>query len=399
MPDATWLPSGVRSALLAGPVLIIAACRPPPPAYAPPPPPEVTVTRPVSRMVPETLEFTGTTRAADQVEIRARVRGFLKEKRVEAGQRVSANDVLFVIDPTEYEIAVAQATSEVAAAEAERRLAEINHRKLQEALETLAASRYEVDTAEAQLAATAAQVALAQAKLKAAETNLGYCTMRAPISGRLGFVPVDAGNLVGLNEATLLATIVNDERVYATYDIDEPTLLRLRREAENRRPGEDGRANLVVRLALQDEEGYPHVGSFCMGDNKVDPQTGTIRVESVFENPNGTLLPGLFARVQAEFGERPALLVPDVAVLTDQGGRHVLVVNDHNTVERRPVKAGPLLERMRRIDDGLEPQAWVIVSGVQRAVPGARVKAERREPGAAGAVATQPGAAVTRGSP
>lgn len=341
--------------------------------YVPPPPAEVTVATPIRKLIPETMEFTGITRGYEVVEVRARVKGFLEKKLVEGGQRVKAGDLLFVIDPRTFEATVRQARAERETQRANLRLAEVTLERLQTAMRSNAASQQEVDRAQADFDAAKARVEVADAMLAAAELDLEFTQIKAPINGRLGLVRVDVGQLVGATDPTLLATIINDEKIYAEYDMDEQTVLQVRRLNANRRPGEDGRPNIEVRLALGNEQGYPHVGQFHRADNTINPETGTIRIEAIFDNADGTILPGSFVRVQPIYGEREALLVPELAVQIDQNGKFVLVVNAENVVERRNITAGPALDGLRRVDGGLAGDESVIVNGLQRARPGAKV--------------------------
>lgn len=367
---------GVTSAaaLLSVAVSLAGGCKRPPAQFVPPPPPEVTVAEPAVRSVEVSQEYTGVVRGVEEVEVRARVRGFLQKKLVQDGRRVRAGDELFVIDPRTFKAALAQAEAERLARQADERLAVVTLERLEGAMATNAVSKLEVDRARAQLDAAKAQVQLADARVRAAELELEFTTVKAPISGRVGFVPVEVGDLVGAVEPTLLARIINDEKVYATYDMDERTVLESRRANQNRRPGEDGRPNVTVKLAMLDDAGFPHEGVFDRADNAVNPATGTIRVESLFDNPNGTILPGAYVRVKPVYGEKQVLTVPDVAVQSDQRGRFVMVVNKDNKAERREVKVGEAVDRQRVIIDGLEPTSRVIVNGLQRVRPGMEVR-------------------------
>jgi membrane fusion protein, multidrug efflux system len=369
---------GVLGVLVVGMLLVVLlgawGCERRAPAFVPPPPPEVTVAVPAKKTVPVTLEFTGTTRAKESVEIRARVRGFLQKKHVEGGRRVKTGDLLFTIDPREFDAAVKQAKANVESRAAALKLAQLTLDRTRDAASRGAANASEIDRAEAERDAADAQMELAEAQLDRATLDLEFTNIKAPINGRLGFIPIDEGQLVGATEPTLLTTIVNDEIVYAAYDIDERTLLRLRQESEYRRPGEDGRPNLVVRMGMANDTGFPIVGAFDKADSVVNAQTGTIRIESIFENPNGRILAGQFVRLQAMFGERESLLLPDVAVQSDQGGRYVLVLNEKDVVERRNITVGPVIDRMRPIETGLDGNERVIVNGLQRVRPGMPVK-------------------------
>lgn len=369
-----WSVCAVTAAAFAG---TVAGCRRPANAYIPPPPPEVAVARPERKTVPVTLDMTGTTRGVETVEVRARVRGFVQAKHVEDGQAVKAGDLLFTIDPREFDAAVQEAQAEVAAGRANLRLAEVNLARVRQSIEQRAASETELDRATAERDAAEAQVSLALARLARANLDLEFTSVRAPIDGRLGMRTVEVGQLVGAGEATLLGTIVNDTQVYATYHLEERRLLELYHGHESRRPGEDGRPNLVVLLGMADEEGYPHEGRFHKASNTVDPGTGTVAIEAIFDNPKRAILPGLFVRIRVLYGEEQALLVPDTAVLADQRGRYVLVVNDENVVERRDVTVGGVVDRRRAVKSGLDTDAWIVVNGLQRARPGAPVNAQR----------------------
>ncbi|MBL0869674.1 MAG: efflux RND transporter periplasmic adaptor subunit [Phycisphaerales bacterium] len=373
---AAWLLI-VPAVVLTG---VIGGCKRPPTAFTPPPPAEVTVAKPAKRMVPIALEYTGTVRGYEEVEVRARVRGFLEKKHVQDGKRVTKGELLFSIDPRTFEATLSRAKADQSAREADLRLAEVTLERTQQAGASNAVSKIEVDRAQAQRDAALAQVEQAKAVVRSAELDLEFTQIKAPISGRIGFVPVEVGDLVGATEPTLLARLINDEKVYATYDMEERTVLESRKANQNRRPGEDGRPNLVVRLGMSNEVGFPHEGYFDRADNAVNPQTGTIRVESIFENKDGTILPGAYVRVQPVYGEREAMTVPDVAVLLDQRGRYVLVVGAGNKVERRDVRVGEVVDRQRIIVEGLEESASVIVNGLQRARPGAEVRVSAPTP-------------------
>lgn len=363
-----WCAAGV--AVMAG----LSGCKRPPAAYAPPPPPEVTVQNPLAQRVPETMEFTGVTRGLETVDIRARVRGFLQKKHVQDGKVVSKGDLLFTIDPRTFEAAVLQAMAELAAREADLKLADVTLERTRQALAGNAVSKQEVDRAAAQRDGAQAQVELAKARLRTAELDLEFTQMKSPIDGRVGFITVDEGDLVGASDPTLLATVINDKKVYATYDIEERVILELRRANSNRRPGEDGRPDLPIRLGLANEEGYPHLGKFERADAAVNPLTGTLRVEAIFDNADGTILPGSFVRVQPQYGEKDVVTVPDVCVLADQRGRFVYVVGKDNKVERRDVRVGDVIKQQRVVLSGLEASDRVIVNGVQRARPGIEVR-------------------------
>lgn len=372
-----------RLALVSVAIAALSGCGDEPAAYAPPPPPEVTVAPPVAREVPNTLDFTGTVRANQRVELRPRVGGFLDAKLVDDGQRVSAGDVLFEIDPRTYEAEAAQAEAELSARQADARLAEVSLTRTRMALEQGAGNQQELDRAIATRDAAVAAVELAEARLARARLDIEFTKVVTPIDGRIGFLYVEVGDLIGgAPVSETLATVIDDSRVFAVYDIDEQTIFELRRRQSNRRPGEDGRPTHEVRIQQAGEQGFPHSGRFISADNTINPDTGTIRVEAVFENEDGSIIPGAFVRIRAFLGERSALLVPETSVLVDQGGRYVMMVDAENTARRVGVeRVGDPIDGLQPINElvpeGAEPllseSSRIIVNGLQRARPGAPV--------------------------
>jgi RND family efflux transporter MFP subunit len=387
-------------AILAFTLAALAACKPKGQPPAPPPPPEVTVASPIAQTVPLTLDFTGTIRGIEAVEVRARVRGFIEKKHVVDGAPVKVGDLLFSIDPRPFQATVKQAEAEVAVRKASQQLAETTLERTREAVNRNAAAKLELDRAVAERDSSAAQVTLAEAVLTQASLDLEFTQVKAPIAGRLSIQTVELGQLVGANDATLLATIINDRQVLATYFIPERQVLELRRANQNRRPGEDGRANVPVALALANEQGYPHEGWYKWGDNTVDTATGTLKIEAVFDNQAGTILPGSFVRIRSIVGEQQALLVPDIAVLRDSTGSYVMLVDSSNKVQRRDVRTGdtlrvtennittPMRKILPQLGDDEQPRTndkgeplfnvslddRIVVNGLQRARPGAEVK-------------------------
>jgi RND family efflux transporter MFP subunit len=361
---------------LATPFLVAAAflagCKPPPNAYVPPPPPEVTVATPERRDMPDLFETTGTIRAFERVEVRARVRGFIAEKHVLGGERVKKGDLLFVIDPRPFEASVKQAQAEVASRESAVKLAEITLARVDEAVKASAVSKLELDKATADRDGTKAQLELAQAALVTAKLNLEYTRVVAPLNGRVGIKVPDPGQLV--SETELLTDLSNTEQVYANYTMDEKTLRRVREQNANKRPGEDGRGDLKVLLGFPDTEGFPFEGRFARADVGVDNSTGTIAIEAVFDNPADKILPGNFVKVAAVLGTRTAMLIPDAAIQADQAGRYVFIVNATNKVERRNVTTGSRAQKLREVLTGLEATDRVVVNGTQRCRPGSEVK-------------------------
>jgi RND family efflux transporter MFP subunit len=350
-------------------------CERPRNEFVAPPPAEVTVASPIQQRVADTIEVTGTTRAETVVEVRARVRGFVESRHIEGGQPVRAGDLMYMIDPREYQAEVNQARADLESRRVALRLAEVELKRVAELMTRDAAASIEHDRVLATRDGAAAAVALAEAVLARAELDLEWTQVRAPVDGRLGIEMIDVGQLVGASEPTLMGIIQNDTLMYARFTLPEREVLRLRHEHANKRPGEQGRPRLNIRLGMANESGYPHWGVFHRADSGVDPATGTITVEALFDNADATILPGLFVRIQSLVGEREALLVPEIAVQSDQIGRFVLVVNAENVVERRAVTVGSVYDGLRRIDSGLAAGERVVINGLQRARPGATVKA------------------------
>lgn len=337
------------------------------------PPPEVDVSLPVSQQVTDYLEYTGSTAAIEYVDVIARVKGFLESIRFEPRQKVKKDDLLFVIDPREYKYKLEQAEAELAGKKAALELAKYELKRIEGLFNKMMAAEYERNTAIANLDSAKAGVDAAQAAVHDAQLNLDYTQVKSPISGRVNRNFIDVGNLVD-SDKTILTNIVNDESIYVYYNVSERDLL----EWTSKHPEQSGNAanqkpQFPVYMGLANEPDFPHEGTIDYADTRVDSGTGTLRVRAIFPNPNGSLLPGLFARVRIPVETRPALLVPTIAIGAGQSGRYLLVVNGKNVVEQRQVHLGQAVGRMRVIDEGLKPADRVIVNGLQRARPGSPV--------------------------
>ncbi len=358
--------------------------------YVAPPAPEVTVARPLVKDVTEYLEFTGTTVAYARVEVPARVPGVLQNLHFEPGTPVTEGDLLFTIDPVEYEAEVKAAEAELARAEARR----TETSKTLERAETLIKrgniSQAKVDEARANFLSAKAEILVRQANLTQARINLGYTQVRAPITGRVGRDLVDVGNLVGQGEATILTDITTFDPMYVYFEVNERDLLRYMNKSRAEARGQsqaaeavdEGRAGkrqpVPLEIGLANEDGYPHPALTDFAESQVDPDTGTIRVRGIVQNPGEqpVFVPGLFVRVRLPFETRPDMpLVTERAVGFDQSGQYVLLVNSENIVEKRNVTLGPIVDGLRVITDGIEASDMVVVKGLQRAREGAAVKA------------------------
>lgn len=350
-----------------------------------PPPPEVTVAQPVEREIDLELQATGTVTGLETVEVRARVQGFVEQIHFHAGSIVREGELLFTIDPRPFRARLAQAEAELAGKNASLQLAQSNLAKARALAKSQVMAAQELDTRTAEYDRALADVALARANVDAAKLDLAYTEVRAPIGGRIGRNLVDKGALVGAADPTLLATIVNDARVYVYFDVSERDMLDGLRGGQGTRAaagGAPGTADApgdaqAVLLARTGDVGFAHRGTIDSSDNQLDPDTGTLRIRAVFDNPERAIVPGTFVRLKIPTGRERAMLVPDLAVGTDQAGRYVLVVGDANVVERRGVEVGTLVDRMRRVTTGLDRDAWIVVNGLQRARPGMPVAPQR----------------------
>ncbi len=336
-------------------------------------PPDVTVVQPVQREVPRYLEYTGTTAAVQTVDIRARVPGFLQKMYFEPRAKVKEGDALFLIDPRQYEASVKQAKGKLDAQKASSKLAqtELQISQQLESKEAISALKLEKKAAERDVAQ--ADVELAEAALDSAKLDLEWTQVTSPIKGRVSRNKVDIGNLVGATEKTLLTTVVDDDPIYVYFNVSELDLLPiLRRLAAD----PSSRPSVIpVYLGLADETGYPHEGHFDFGETTVDSSTGTIQCRGIFPNADGLVMAGMFARVRVPVEKREVLLIPDIAVQFDQGGKYILTVDDSDVVQQKRIKTGEQVEDMRVIAEGLTSNDRVITTGVLRARPGAKVSA------------------------
>ena len=339
-----------------------------------PPPAEVIVSHPLKKEVTQYLEFTGTTAALEFVEIRARVEGWLESIHFTPGSQVKKGDQLFVIDPRPFQARVDQYEAAVKGKQADLQLKQANLKRAQQLLASASISQLQYDVQNAEEAVAAAQVGISKADLEKAMLDVAYTRVLAPINGRVSRNYVDIGNLVGAGEKTLLTEIVNDSSVYVYFDVSERDVLMLIRKwprIETEAISEKEKAPAYLQLA--DETGYPHKGKMDFIESRVDPSTGTLRVRAIFSNDDGLLVSGLFGRVRVPIEQKEALLVPELAVGISQAGRYVLVVNKDQIVEQRLVKTGQLEGTLRVVEEGLGKDEWVVVNGIQRARPGAKV--------------------------
>lgn len=341
----------------------------------------VTVAPPESIPFTPTETLSGRIEAVESVEIRPRVSGYLTEVLFQAGQAVRKGQVLFVIDPRPFAAAVQRAEAEVEAAKVRLASAERESSRAEQMLKTQAISVEGADQRVTRLGESKAAVAAALANLETARLNLDYTQIRSPIDGRVGRALVTMGNNVsgmdGMN--TLLATVVSVDPVHAYADLDEAVLLRLNRFRAEKRLPTDEQGRIRVGLGLADEEGFPHEGVVESFDTRLDRDTGSLMFRVLLPNPDERLVPGLFARISIPVGPAgTALVVPDSVIGTEQSLKFAYTVSASNTVEKRFVTPGPLVQGKRVIQSGLKAGDRVIVNGTLRVLfPGQPVQPQQ----------------------
>ncbi|MBI5685778.1 MAG: efflux RND transporter periplasmic adaptor subunit [Verrucomicrobia bacterium] len=369
----------MKVSLLLSSTLIIAALAACSPKQAPQqmPPPKVTVTHPQMMTVTNWDEYPGHIEAVEMVEVRARVHGQIESIHFRDGAEVKAGDLLFVIDPQLYKAELDRAQAERQRAETHLELAKNDFKRAESLRSTKAISEEEFDTRNKAVREAEASLAAARASEAAAKLNLDYTRITAPISGRISRRFVTVGNLVQLQgsggSATVLTTIVSMDPIYFCFDADEATFLKYRGNAGN---GLDQKAgSLRCELSLVNEQNHPHKGHVDFFDNQVNQKTGTIRLRSVFPNPDRSLVPGMSATVRVPAGPPvQALAVPAIAIGSDQGLKLVMVVNKDGVVEPRPVEVDRQHGAMRIVTKGVTPEDRVIVNGLMMARPGVKVQ-------------------------
>ncbi len=337
------------------------------PQQEPPPAPQVSVAAVAVQPMHEWQEFTGRLRAVESVEVRPRVSGYVESVHFDEGSRVAAGDILFRIDARPFQAEVDRLAAEHERAQAQLALAASNRERAARLFEENAISREELDSLTTGEAIAAAELASVEAALKAANLDLEFTTVVAPIDGRVSNALVTAGNLV--DSSTLLTTLVSDDPIYAYFYADEHSYLQFME-------GQDPAAarSAKVHVGLINEQGYPHQGRLDFLDNRVDPESGTIRGRAVLDNEDGRFTPGLFVRLKLVSSRTQTVaLIDDRAIGTDLGQKYVLVLDEANVAQYRAVETGPLVDDLRIVTSGLEAGERVIVNGLQRVRPGATV--------------------------
>jgi RND family efflux transporter MFP subunit len=342
--------------------------------YVAPPPPKVTVATPAQQQVTPYIEATGNTTAINTVNLVARVAGFVQEIKYSDGDFVKKGTPLFVIEPEPYKLKLDQAKGSQDSAEAALKQSEAEFKRQADLVSRQVSTPANYDKALAQRDSDRGNLEQAQSNTAQATLNFGYTTVLAPFDGVVTARQVSIGELVGVSSPTTLATIVQLDPIYVNFTISEREVLKVREQARVRGLTVEEMKKIPVEVGLQTESGFPHKGTLDYAAPNVDQSTGTLQVRGILQNPDRALLPGYFVRVRIPGPPRPALLVPETAVGSDQAGRYVLVVGKDDIVEQRKVEVGLLSDGMRAIDKGLEPADRVVVAGLLRAIPGQKVE-------------------------
>lgn len=342
--------------------------------FVAPPPPKVDVATPVQRPVTRYIEATGNTAPIKNVDLVARVQGFLQSIDYQDGTFVKQGTQLFTIEPETYKLKLDQAKAAEAGAQASLRQAEADYKRQAELVQRQAVSQATLDTSTSTRDNAQANLQQAQANTRLAEVNYGYTKVTAPFDGIVSAHMVSIGELVGVSSPTQLASIVAMDPIYVNFTVNEQDVLRIRAEAARRGLTPADLKQFPIQLGLQTEAGYPHEGHLDYVSPTINQSTGTLAVRGLVPNDKRVLLPGYFVRIRVPFTqEKDALLVPDTALGSDQGGRYLLVVNGGNTVEQRKVQIGPIDNGLRVIESGLKPDDRVVIAGLLRVIPGQKI--------------------------
>lgn len=342
-----------------------------------PPAPPVTVAQPLAKRITQWDEYSGRFEAIETVEVRPRVSGFIEKVHFRDGQLVKAGDLLFTLEQRQFQITVESAQAEVERASAQVALAENEVERVTPLARTGTATKRDLDQRSANLLVGQAQKQAADAGLKAAQLNLEWTEVRAPIAGRISDRKVDVGNLVsgGTAGATILANIVSLDPIHFRFDASEADYMRYVRQfiSGNRQSGRE--TSHPVRIKLADDKDWGREGRLDFVDNQLNPRSGTLRARAVFDNKDDLFTPGLFGRMQLFGGEIDALLVPDAAVVSDQARKVIFTVGTDGLVKAVPVELGVIVDGLRAVRSGLKPDDRIVIDGLANPFvrPGAKV--------------------------
>ncbi|MBB3312598.1 RND family efflux transporter MFP subunit [Rhizobium sp. BK196] len=358
----------------------LAACDGSSNTYVPPPPPAVRVAQPVQEPVTLYFELTGNTAPLNSVDIEARVQGYLQSIDYQDGTTVTKGTKLFGIERDTYQAQLDQAKASLASQQASQVGAKQEYDRQLNLMKQQVTTQTAVDSAKATLDEANAQILNAQANVELATINLGYTEVIAPFDGTVTDHLVDIGTLVGVSGPTKLASIVQTDPIYAYFNVSETQVLLIKDmlRKQGRTFKQTDLPSIPAELGLQSEEGYPHKGHLDYVSPQLDASTGTLQVRALFDNKDKALLPGFFVRVRVPIRQNEkALLVRDDAIATNQLGSYLLVLGKDDTVEQKQVKTGQREGALRVIESGLEPADWVVVQGIQQAIPGGKVAPEK----------------------
>jgi len=344
-------------------------------AYVPPPPPQVAVAKPLQQSVTPYLELTGNAVAYNQVDLVARVEGFVQSINYQDGAAAKQGDTLFVIEPAPYQAKLQQAQATAQATQAQVVQSEAEYKRQASLGRNDFSSQAQVEQTKATFDTNQANLINQQAGITLAAINLGYTRVTAPFDGIVTAHLVSVGDLVGVTSPTKLASIVQLQPIYATFNVSEQDVLRVKAAMAKRGIKPTDLAKVPVEVGLMNEDGYPHRGVVDYVSPTVDPSTGTLTVRGLLQNADRALLPGMFARIRVpvELEEAQALLVPDIALGADQAGRYLLVVDKDGVVQQRTVKTGQLVGQLRVIETGIVADDLVVIAGNQKAIPGQKI--------------------------
>jgi multidrug efflux system membrane fusion protein len=331
---------------------------------------------PLQKEVLEWDEYTGRLESMESVEIRARVSGYLERVNFRDGDTVKKGDLLFTIDPRPYQAELSRAEAELERVKARQALAENDLRRAEKLRRSKAISEEEYDSRSKGVREFAGAVRSAEAAVQTARLNLEFTTIRAPIGGRIGRELITVGNLVN-GDQTVLTTIGSLDPVYIYVDADERAVLKYQRTPDMKRQFHSRDLHMPAQLGLLDEPDFPHQGYIDFVESKLNVATGTLRARGVFPNPDRLLIPGFFARLRIPGGPaHAALLIPERAIGSDQGQKFVWIAKPDGAIEYRRVTLGGQHGALRAVADGLKPDEQVVIEGIQKLRPGAKVKAE-----------------------
>jgi len=380
-------------------------------------PPAIPVSRPVSRQVTDYVDFTGQTDSVQALTVIARVTGYLVKMPFKEGSEVRGDDrlpstvrvagllagplgpllaaaslvpgqfqegdLLFEIDPRPYQAQLDQAQGQVYLNEAQLKLAKANYLRALEVAKTPGAiSQQDIDTYKAQQEQADAAVQAAKASLEVFKLNLRFCMVTSPIDGQVSRYFLTLGNLVNQDQ-TPLTTVMSLDPMYAYFDVDEPTVLRVRRAINDGKIKRTQHGLFSVLMGLQGEDGFPHQGTVDFVNNQVNPTTGSISVRGIFANPKPQsgvrlLSPGMFVRIRLPIGQpHPALLVIDRAIASDQGLKYVYVLDAENKLQYRRITTGPLQDDGLRVVEGLKADDWVVIGALQQVRPRMEIRPDK----------------------